>query len=80
VKTSCGEPLAVTVVINAHTPLVRELKASLSALIGKLQALGPLAFDMAPEIVAQQHPKEKAAAAKQGRRPGRRSPRSHHHR
>src|SRR5205807_2342039 len=40
VRTACGEPLAVTAIINAHTPLVRELRASLGALIDKLQALG----------------------------------------
>ncbi len=42
VRTSASEPLAVTAIINAHNPSVRELRSSLSSLIDHLQALGPL--------------------------------------
>jgi serine-type D-Ala-D-Ala carboxypeptidase/endopeptidase (penicillin-binding protein 4) len=49
IKTAAGEPLAVTAIINAHTPSVRELRVSLRSLIDQLQNLGPLTF--APEPV-----------------------------
>lgn len=45
--TAAGEPLAVTVMINAHSPSVRELRASIGSLIDHLQGLGSLRF--APE-------------------------------
>jgi D-alanyl-D-alanine carboxypeptidase/D-alanyl-D-alanine-endopeptidase (penicillin-binding protein 4) len=81
VMTSYGEPLAVTAIINAHTPLVRELKASLNSLIDKLQALGPLAFDTAPELLAKPKPKGKPKGkppAKPNKSSVRRGLRSYH--
>lgn len=47
VITAAGEPLAVTVMINAHSPSVRELRMSIGSLIDHLQGLGSLRF--APE-------------------------------
>ncbi len=44
VITSAGEPLAVTVMVNAHSPSVRELRMSIGTLIDHLQALTSLRF------------------------------------
>lgn len=60
IKTAAGEPLAVTAIINAHTPSVRELRPSLHSLIEQLKNLGPLTF--APEPVAV--PKKTVATKK----------------
>ena len=53
-RTSAGEPLAVTVLINAHSPSIRELRGSLSALVERLEALGPLTLQAAQEMKARQ--------------------------
>lgn len=42
VRTATGQPMAVTAVINAHTPSVRELRTSLQALISRLETLGEI--------------------------------------
>jgi len=40
VKTSTGQPMAVTAIVNDHTPQIGELRVSLNALISQLQSLG----------------------------------------
>jgi D-alanyl-D-alanine carboxypeptidase/D-alanyl-D-alanine-endopeptidase (penicillin-binding protein 4) len=42
VRTSTGQPLAVTAIINDHQPKVGELRGSLANLIGRLESLGGL--------------------------------------
>lgn len=41
-RTSTGQPLAISIIINAHTPSVRELKASMMSLVAKIEQLGAL--------------------------------------
>jgi D-alanyl-D-alanine carboxypeptidase/D-alanyl-D-alanine-endopeptidase (penicillin-binding protein 4) len=52
-RTAAGEPLAVTVLINAHSPSIRELRSSLSSLIDKLESLGPLTVQAAEAMKAR---------------------------
>lgn len=49
-RTAAGEPLALTVLINAHSPSIRELRGSLQSLVDKLQSLGPLTLQAAQEM------------------------------
>jgi D-alanyl-D-alanine carboxypeptidase/D-alanyl-D-alanine-endopeptidase (penicillin-binding protein 4) len=57
VKTSTGQPMAVTAIVNDHTPSIGELRASLNALINQLQALGTVKLKPlpAPAHVAATH-------------------------
>ncbi len=46
IKTAANETLALTIIINAHSPSVRELRASLKSLINRLQLLGKVPIDL----------------------------------
>lgn len=46
--TGAGEPLALTVMVNAHTPSIRQVKASMQSLISHLESLGALPYDKQP--------------------------------
>lgn len=46
--TAAGEPLAVTIMINAHSPSIRELRSSMASLINHLQGLGSLRYEPVP--------------------------------
>lgn len=46
--TAAAEPLAVTVMVNAHSPSIRELRASIGTLIDHLQAMGSMRFGQDP--------------------------------
>lgn len=68
VRTSTGQPIAVTAIINSHTPSVRELRTSLMSLVSKIESLGSL------KLKPMQPNKPKAAAkprTKQIRTPAR---------
>jgi D-alanyl-D-alanine carboxypeptidase/D-alanyl-D-alanine-endopeptidase (penicillin-binding protein 4) len=41
-RTSTGQPIAITAIVNAHTPSVRELRTTLVALVSKIESLGAL--------------------------------------
>jgi serine-type D-Ala-D-Ala carboxypeptidase/endopeptidase (penicillin-binding protein 4) len=41
-RTATGQPLAITIIINAHTPSVRELKASMLSLVSRIEQLPAL--------------------------------------
>lgn len=49
VKTSTGQPLAVTAIVNDHEPQVGELRTSLGNLIGRLEALGSIKLTPVPQ-------------------------------
>lgn len=49
-RTAAGEPLALTVLVNAHSPSIRELRGSLQSLVDKLESLGPLTLQAAQEM------------------------------
>ncbi len=42
VRTSTGQPMALTAIINAHTPSVRELRTTLMSLVGRIESLGAI--------------------------------------
>lgn len=46
--TAAGEPLAVTVMVNDHSPSIRDVRASMSGMIGCLQSLGSLRLPNVP--------------------------------
>jgi D-alanyl-D-alanine carboxypeptidase/D-alanyl-D-alanine-endopeptidase (penicillin-binding protein 4) len=60
-RTSTGQPLAITIIINDHTPSVRELKASMLSLVSKIEALG--ALKLRPVVVQKAAAKRKAGAS-----------------
>lgn len=60
VKTSAGQPMALTAIINDHAPSVRELKTSLAALVGRLESLGSVKF----KAPVEPKPTPKKAAGK----------------
>lgn len=55
--TGAGEPLAVTVMVNDHTSSVRDVRASMNAMIDHLQSLGALSLPkLAPQAVKRRQP------------------------
>lgn len=46
--TAAGEPLAVTVMVNAHNPSIRDVRASMGGMIDRLQSLGSLRLPTVP--------------------------------
>ncbi|MBY0356954.1 MAG: D-alanyl-D-alanine carboxypeptidase [Candidatus Obscuribacterales bacterium] len=74
--TAAGEPLAVTIMINAHTPSVRELRGSLGSLIDHLQSLGSLrlpAEKVPAKVTLEQQPHKNTSfkVKKRSKRPRR---------
>lgn len=68
VRTSSGQPIAVTAIINNHTLSVRELRNSLVSLVTRIESLGELKFKpvqvkraAAKKAVSKAAPKKKAA-------------------
>lgn len=43
-RTAAGEPLALTIMVNAHSPSIRDVRASMASLIDKLQSLGVMRY------------------------------------
>lgn len=65
VRTSTGQPLAMTVIVNNHTPSVRELRASLMSLVSRMESLGALKLTpVAQPGKAKVKNKAKAVASK----------------
>lgn len=61
--TAAGEPLAVTIMINAHNPSIRELRSSMASLIDHLQGLGSLRLPNVPVAPVVLHRKVSPAKA-----------------
>jgi hypothetical protein len=59
-RTSTGQPLAITIIINDHTPSVRELKASMLSLVSKIEGLG--ALKLRPVVVQKKAPPKRQPA------------------
>lgn len=53
-RTGTGQPLAITIIINAHTPSVRELRASMMSLVSRIEQLG--ALKLRPAVVQKKKP------------------------
>lgn len=71
-RTAAGEPLAVTVLVNAHSPSIRELRGSLTSLVDRLEHLGPLTLQAAEAMKARAAaapPAPKAVRTGTGARP-----------
>jgi D-alanyl-D-alanine carboxypeptidase/D-alanyl-D-alanine-endopeptidase (penicillin-binding protein 4) len=60
-RTSSGQPLAITIIINAHTPSVRELKPAMLSLVAKIEQIG--ALKLRPIAAPRAHATTKKAAA-----------------
>ncbi|MBY0549038.1 MAG: D-alanyl-D-alanine carboxypeptidase [Candidatus Obscuribacterales bacterium] len=76
VITAAGEPLAVTVMINAHSPSVRELRMSIGSLIDHLQGLGSLRFAPEPSVPRAQPKAQKSTSQRKQSTPPARKTRS----
>ena len=46
--TAAGEPLAVTVMVNDHSPSIRDVRSSMNGMIERLQSLGSLRLPNVP--------------------------------
>lgn len=46
--TAAGEPLAVTVMVNDHSPSIRDVRSSMTGMINRLQSLGSLRLPTVP--------------------------------
>lgn len=70
-RTSTGQPLAITIIINDHTPSVRELKGSMLSFVARIEQLGALKLKpvAAPKPSAS---KKKAAPVRTARKRHRR--------
>jgi D-alanyl-D-alanine carboxypeptidase/D-alanyl-D-alanine-endopeptidase (penicillin-binding protein 4) len=67
--TGAGEPLALTIMVNAHSPSIRELRTSMSSLINHLLALPSLRLPNVPVKPIIIKPRGAAAkAAPRGKR------------
>ena len=64
--TAAGEPLAVTVMVNAHNPSIRDVRASMNGMLAGLEALPSLRLPSAPvspAVATQKTPEQARAVA-----------------
>lgn len=79
VITAAGEPLAVTVMVNAHSPSVKELRMSIGTLIDHLQSLGSMRFEKEVPPPVVQRPSAPPSKVRAQAKP-RATSKVHHHR
>ncbi|MBX9724786.1 MAG: D-alanyl-D-alanine carboxypeptidase, partial [Candidatus Obscuribacterales bacterium] len=63
--TAAGEPLAVTAMVNAHNPSIRDVRASMAGMINHLQGLGSLRYaplPVTPAVIPKKTPGASASA------------------